>query len=200
MKTRNLLVAFCLMGLAITAILASDETVLLASGEPMQLGPANVSLDLSLAGSCILEKGESSELEVHDYDKQNTDFKYSIYPATATYEGTSNQVEVEVHEMNIARPLDELISGRRQISPLVHCIEQSDMMPRRADYDAKSYTIDGHEGTLLTIDTGENNPLYIAAYSPDEKDGSGSIICIIGSDFPWETTEGIIDSVKTQIT
>jgi hypothetical protein len=199
MKTRNLLVAFCLIGLAITAILASDETVLLASGEPMQLGPANVSLNLSLAGTYVLEKGESSELE-HNYDRQNTDFQYSIYPATATYEGTTDQVQVEVHEMSISRPLDEQISGKRQISPLEHCIEQSDMMPRRADYEAKSYTIDGHEGILLTIDTGENNPLYIAAYSPDEKDGFGSIICIIGSDFPWETTEGIIDSVKTQIT
>jgi len=199
MKTRNMLVALCLIGLAITAILASDRTVLLASGEPFQLGPANVSLNLSLAGSYILERGESSELE-HDYDKQNTDFQYSIYPATATYEGTANQVQVEVHEMSIARPLDEQISGRRQISPLVHCIEQSDMMPRRADYEAKSYPIDGHEGILLTIDTGENNPLYVAAYSPDEKDGLGSIICIIGSDFPWETTESIIDSAKTQIT
>lgn len=199
MKTRNLLVAFCLIGLAITAILASDETVLFASGEPMQLGPANVSLNLSLAGSYILEKGKSSELE-HDYDKQNTDFQYSIYPATATYEGTSNQVLIEVHEMSISRPLDEQISGKRQISPLEHCIEQSDMMPRRAYYEAKSYTIDGHEGILLTIDTGENNPLYVAAYSPDEKDGFGSIICIIGSDLPWETTESIIDSIKTQIT
>jgi len=199
MKTRNLLVAFSLMGLAIIAILDSDETVLIASGEPLQLGPADVSLNLSLAGSYVLEKGESSELEVHDYDKQNIDFQYSIYPATATYEGTTNMVQVEVHEMSIARPLDGQISGRRQISPLVHCIEQSDMMPRRADYEAKSYTIDGHDGILLTIDTGENNPSYIAAYSPDEKDGSGSIICIVGSDFPWETTEGIIDSIKTQI-
>ncbi|MFZ3149660.1 MAG: hypothetical protein WA137_11545 [Methanothrix sp.] len=199
MKTRNLLAVFCLIGLAITAILASDETVLLASGEPMQLGPANVSLNLSLAGSYVLEKGESSELE-HDYDKENTDFKYSIYPATATYEGTTDHVQIEVHEISISRPLDGQISGKMQISPLEHCIEQSDMMPRRADYEEKSCTIDGHEGILLTINAGENDPSYIAAYSPDEKDGSGSIICIIGSDFPWETTENIIDSVKTQIT
>jgi hypothetical protein len=194
-----MLVAFCLIGLAITAILASDETVLLASGEPMQLGPANLSLNLSLAGSYVLEKGEISELE-HDYDKQNTDFQYFIYPAKATYEGTTDQVLIEVHEMSISRPLDEQISGKRQISPLEHCIEQSDMMPRRADYEAKSYTIDGHEGILLTINAGENDPSYVAAYSPDEKDGFGSIICIIGSDFPWETTKSIIDSVKTQIT
>ena len=53
MKTRNMLVAFCLIGLAITAILASDETVLLASGEPMQLGPANLSLNYS-PGDCNL--------------------------------------------------------------------------------------------------------------------------------------------------
>jgi hypothetical protein len=73
------------------------------------------------------------------------------------------------------------------------------MMPRRAEYEAKSFTIDGHEGTLLTVDTGKDEPFYIAAYSPDEKDGSGSIVCIIGSDFPWETTKGILDSVKTQL-
>ncbi len=136
---------------------------------------------------------------VHNYDQSVTDFQYSIYPATATFEGTSDQVMIEIHKMNVSEALDEQIPGGRAITMLEHCIEQAVLMPRRADYEAKSYTIDGHEGILLTIDEGMNDPSYVAAYSPDEKDGSGSIICIIGSDFPWETTKSIMDSAKTQI-
>jgi hypothetical protein len=190
MNMRNLLVVLCLMGLTTTVALASNENVL--------LGPANVSLNLSLAGAYVLEKGESME-STHDYDPENTDFQYSIYPATATYEGTTDQVQIEVHEMSASRSLDETISGKRQISPLEHCIEQSNMMPRRADYQSEPYVIDGHEGILATVETGEENPLYIAAYSPDESDGSGSVICIVGSDFSWDTTKSIFESVSTQL-
>jgi len=190
MRTLNLLAALCIAGFA--------ATIALASGETVDLGPAKVSLNLSAAGSYTIEKGESSEL-VHDYDEKISDFQYSIYPSTVTFDGTSDQVMVEVHKMSASEALDEQIPGRRAISALEHCIEQADMMPRRAEYEAKSFTIDGHEGTLLTVDTGKDEPFYIAAYSPDEKDGSGSIVCIIGSDFPWETTKGILDSVKTQL-
>jgi len=192
MKISNLLVAFCLIGFTTTIALASSEAV--------ELGPAKVSLDLTSAGSYTVETGESSELE-HNHDPKISNFQYSIYPATVTFEGTSNQVMIEVHKMSASEPLDEQISGKGKdaTSALEHCIEQSDMMTRRADYQTKSYTIDGHEGILLTVDTGETNPQYIAAYSPDEKDSSGSIICIVGSNFPWETTKSILDSVNTQL-
>ena len=190
MKSLNLLVALCLMGLTTTISLASSETV--------DLGPAKVSLDLASAGAYTVKNGESSELE-HNHDSKISDFQYSIYSATVTFEGTSNQVMIEVHKMSASEPLDKQISKKRTISVLEHCIEQSDMKSRRADYDTKSYTIDGHEGILVTVDTREKNPLYIAAYSPDEEDGSGSIICIVGSNFPWETSKSILDSVNTQL-
>lgn len=187
---RRLLVAICLMCMAATTSLASIDAV--------DLGPASVSLDLSIGGSYSIKTGEITELE-HDYDKMTSAFQYSIYPATATYEGISNQVTIEVHEMSQSRSLDEQISGKRQISALEHCLEQSDMMPRRADYETESYTIDGHEGILATIDTGGDNPLYIAGFSPDESNGSGSIVCFIGSDFPWETTKSIFESVSAKL-
>ncbi len=190
MKTLNLLVALCLMGLTTTIALASSETV--------DVGPAKVSLDLAIAGSYTVEKGESSELE-HNHDPEIPDFQYSICPATVSFEGTSSQVMIEVHEMSASEPLDKQISGKRTISVLEHCIEQSGILPHRADYQTKSYTIDGHEGILVTVDRGEQDPLYLAAYSPDEKDSYGSIICIVGSNFPWETTKIIFDSVITQL-
>ena len=192
MMRLNLLVVLCLIG--ITTALAP------ASGEDVEIGPATVSLDLSSAGSYTVEIGESSELE-HTYDPKISNFQYSIYPATVTFDGTSNQVMIEVHKMSASEPLDEQISSKSKDTASVfeHCIEQSNIMPRRADYLTKSYRIDGHEGVLLTVDTGESNPLYIAAYSPDEKDGYGSIICIIGSNFPWETTQRILESVNAQL-
>ena len=190
MNMSRLLVAICLMCMATTIALASNDAV--------DLGPASVSLDLSVGGSYSIAKGESTELE-HDYDKMTSEFQYSIYPATVTYDGTSSQVMIEVHEMSQSRSLDEQISGRRQISALVHCLEQSEMMPRRADYDTESYTIDGHEGILATVDTGSDSPLYIAGFCPDENNGSGSIICFIGSDLPWETTKSIFESVSVKL-
>jgi hypothetical protein len=63
----------------------------------------------------------------------------------------------------------------------------------------EQYTIDGMEGILATVDQGEKNPLYIVAYGPDQKDGSGTIVCIVGSNFPWETTKSIFDSIKAQL-
>lgn len=190
MNLRMLLSAICLMFLTANISLASNENV--------DLGPASISVDLSIAGPYSIEKGESIESE-HDYEKNAPQFQYSIYPATVTYEGTSNEVLIEVHKISQSQLLDEQISGRRQISALVHCLEQSEMMPRRSEYQTESYTIGGLEGILATVDAGSDNPLYIAAFSPDESNGSGSTICFIGSDFPWETTKKIFESVSAKL-
>jgi hypothetical protein len=97
MRTLNVLAALCIAGFA--------ATIALASGETVDLGPAKVSLNLSAAGSYTIEKGESSEL-VHDYDEKISDFQYSIYPSTVTFDGTSDQVMVEVHKMSASEALD----------------------------------------------------------------------------------------------
>jgi len=52
---------------------------------------------------------------------------------------------------------------------------------------------------MATIDSDPENPRYIVACSPDEQSGSGTTACIIGSDFPREETEKILDIMKTQI-
>jgi hypothetical protein len=39
---------------------------------------------------------------------------------------------------------------------------------------------------MATINSDPKNPRYIVAYSPDEENGSGSTVCVIGSDFSWE--------------
>lgn len=190
MNTRYLFTVICLLGLTASLAQASDENVM--------LGSAKVSLNLSLAGSYVLDNGEILEMR-HDHGREKIDFQYLIYPATASYEGISNKILIEVHEMSISRPLNEQIQGKRQISGLEHCLEQSDMMPRRAEYQTEPYNIDGHEGILATVDVGQDEPFYIAAYSPDEVDGSGSIVCIVGSAFSWDTTERIFKSVRTQL-
>jgi hypothetical protein len=42
---------------------------------------------------------------------------------------------------------------------------------------------------MATINSDPKNPRYIVAYSPDEENGSGSTVCVIGSDFSWEVAE-----------
>jgi hypothetical protein len=190
MNMRMLLSAICLMFLT--------ANISLASSDEISLGPASVSLDLSTAGSYSIEIGDSIESE-HDYDRNAPGFQYSIYPASVTYEGSSSKVQIEVHRISQSQSLDDQISGRRPISALVHCLEQSEMMPRRSEYETEPYAIAGYEGLLATVDTGGDNPMYIAAFSPDESNGSGSTICFIGSDFPWDTTKKIFESASAQI-
>jgi hypothetical protein len=105
----------------------------------------------------------------------------------------------EIHDLSILQPLDTPISKKDTLTGLEHCLEQADMMPRRMEMQMKPYTIDGHEGILATIDRGKENPLYIVAYSPDLEAGSGTVVCIVGSSFPWETTQSIIDSIEAQV-
>ncbi len=45
----------------------------------------------------------------------------------------------------------------------------------------------------------KENPLYIVAYSPDQEKDAGRIVFIIGSDFPWQTTNSIFDSIETKL-
>jgi len=40
--------------------------------------------------------------------------------------------------------------------------------------------------------------MYIDACSPDQKDGSGAIVCIVGSNFPWQTTKAIFASTEAR--
>lgn len=186
---RRMIVDTCLFSLITASTVAAGETV--------SLGPASVSIDLKGIGSCAVELGDSYELD-HDHDRMSSDFQYIIYPAKITFDGSSNQVEIEVHKMSVAQSLDAPIP-KGMLSGMEHCLEQADMMPRRAEVQMQPYTIDGHEGVLATTDSGDENPIYIAAFSPDQEDGSGSIVCIVGSSFPWETTKSIISSIKVQV-
>jgi hypothetical protein len=167
-----------------------------AVGETIDLGPAQISMDLASIGDYSVEKESSSTA---DHREKGFDFAYTIYPATITAEETSGQVLVEVHEMSASMPLDAAISQRDTATGLEHCIEQSELVPRRAAIQTEPYQINGHDGILAKIDEGGSDPMYIAAYSPDQKDGSGTIVCIVGSNFPWETTSAIFDSIEAKM-
>ncbi len=186
MKILKLLAVFCLIGMTFVTALAKDETI--------TLGSASISLDLGSIGSYAVEKGD-----VVSMDHKKPRFQYEIAPASIKVDGTSDQVMLEVHQMSASEPLDSPISGKDQATGIEHCIERSDMMPVGEDMFTEAYTIDGHQGVLATINSDPENPLYIAAWSPDQKDDTGTIVCLIGSDLPWETTKKIFDSVSSTV-
>ncbi len=190
MKKLRLIVALCLI--------ISISAVALAAAETLDLGPASISLDLETIGPCAVKMGDSYSSD-HNYDLMNSDFDYTIYPASITFGDSSSQLLLEVHQMGASEPLDTPISKKDKSTGLEHCIREADMMPRGTDVSMKSYTIGGREGILATVDSGKEDPMYIVAYSPDQKDGSGTIVCIVGSNFPWETTESIFASIETQV-
>jgi len=190
MKKLRLIVALCLI--------ISISAIALAAGETVDLGPASISMDLESVGSYAVEMEDSSSLD-HNYDPMNSDFEYTIYPASIKGDDSSNQVFLEVHQMSMSEPLDMPISKKDTSTGLEHCIREADMMPRGMDVQMEPYTIDGKEGILATVDRGEDDQMYIVAYSPDQKDGSGTIVCIVGSNFQWETTESIFESIEAQV-
>jgi hypothetical protein len=88
---------------------------------------------------------------------------------------------------------------RENISGLEHCLEKSNMIPTGEAIQTETYTIDSRQGCMATIDSDPENPRYIVAYSPDAQNGSGTTVCIIGSDFPWEDTEKLFNSVEIEL-
>jgi hypothetical protein len=184
--------------IAALSLIGFISTIAVAVGETVEMGPASVSIDLENLGAYAVEMEEPYSLD-HNYDPMNADFQYTIYLARIKCEDSSNQVLLEVHQMSALQPLETPISRKDTLTGLEHCLEQADMTPRRMDVQMETYTVDGHEGILATVDIGEENPMYIVAYSPDQEDGSGTIVCIVGSSFPWETTKSIFDSIETQV-
>jgi len=172
------------------------SAISLASAETIDLGPAHISMDLKSLGSYSVEEGSSSSM---DHNKRGADFTYNLFPAKVTAGGTSDQVLIEVHEMSASMPLDTSISNRDTSTGLEHCLAQSDLIPGRTDLQTEPYQVDGHEGVLAKIDENGKDTMYIVAYSPDQKDGSGRIVCVVGSDFPWETTKAIFDSIDVKL-
>ena len=186
MKMMRLLAAFCLISMTVAIAIAADETI--------ELGPARISMDLSSLGSYSIEKGDLSSM-----DHKKPDFQYEITPARVNVEGTPDQVQLEVHQMSMSEPLESSISNKDPASGLEHCIERSSLVPVGEDIQTEPYTIDGRQGELATLNGDPENPLYIVAYSPDQKDGSGTVVCIVSSDFSWEATKQLFDSIRTQV-
>jgi hypothetical protein len=63
----------------------------------------------------------------------------------------------------------------------------------------EEYEVDGYDGVLATIENDSNDPLYVLGWCLDQKDGAGSVVCVIGSDLPWETTKEIFDSISSDL-
>ncbi|VVB72676.1 Uncharacterised protein [uncultured archaeon] len=184
---RTIIAMLCLACMTLAFATAADET--------LDIGPITISLDLGSVGSYVIEKEETAII-----DHRKPRFQYEISPASIKVDGIQDTVQLEVHQMSSSEPLEDAISERDQVSGLVHCIMRSNMVPVGEDLETKPYDIDGKEGVLATIKSDSENPMYIAAYSPDQKDGSGSIVCIVGSDFPWETTKGIFATIRATVT
>jgi hypothetical protein len=97
--------------------ISASSTVSAASGETIDLGPAQISMDLASIGDYTVEKESSSSA---DHREKGVDFTYAIYPATITADETSGQVLIEVHEMSAFMPLDKAISWRDTATGLEH--------------------------------------------------------------------------------
>lgn len=185
---QKLLTALCLIGLTSSIALAADETV--------DLGPAKISMNLQGIGSYKIEKETPASL---NYNYGGNTFTYQLFPLNIAANNTGNRILVEVHQISAAQSLDAPTSKLSNKTGLEHYVEISDMMPSGKDIRKQQYYVDGHKGIAMAINRSQKGPIYLAAYSPDLKDGSGKTIIILGSDFPLNTTKSIFESFKAQL-
>jgi len=185
---QELITAICLLGMIWSIVLASGAS------ETIEVGPARVSIETESLGSYTIMK-DTPFLEDH----KKPDFTYGIYSGSLKSNDNPNQVLIEVHQMSTSNSLDTPISNKDKITGLEHCIERSNLRSPGDDVQIEPYVIDGHNGILETINKDQENPIYIAAYSPDQENDSGTMVCIIGSDFPLDITKNIFESIETQM-
>lgn len=207
------------MLIVVLCLLSTSWAVATAANETIELGPVSISLELDRLGSFSLEKAETYSM-VH----KKPDFQYDITSASINMQA-SHLVQIEVHQMSMSEPLNSPISKeepgknylqtltaylpdsvtnkepprREDISGLEHCMEMSKIIPVGEHIQTESYTIDGQQGLIATINSDPKKPRYFVAYSPDEQSGSGTIVCIIGSDLQWEETERLFNSLQISI-
>jgi hypothetical protein len=186
MKQQKFAAAICLMGIILSIAPVAGETI--------EIGPAKVFIDTENIGSYTIVKDDPS---FSDHKKPG--FQYGIYQASLDSNDSPNQILIEVHQMSISNPLDTPISKKDMTTGLEHCIERSNLMSPGDDVQNEPYVIDGHKGIFVTVNKDRENPLYIVAYSADQKNNSGKTVCIVGSDFPWSITKNIFDSIDTQV-
>ena len=188
MKIVNLLVMLFLI--------AATPAIAIASGETIALGPAIISLDLENIGSYTIEKESVISM---DHEEKDIRFQYEITPANIIIDDELGQITLEVHQMSALEPMDEPISERDQSTGIEHCIQKSDMIHGSREMTMEEYEVDGYDGVLATVEIDSDDPLYVLGWCLDQKDGAGSVVCVIGSDLPWETTKEIFDSISSDL-
>ncbi len=185
---QKLFIALCLIGLPWPIALTAAETV--------ELGPAKASIDFEGIGPYNVIKEAPSLLSFNSGDDT---FIYQLFSASITASNTGNRVLVKVHRMSDPLPLDVPILQQNGKTGLEHLVEISDMMPLSNNVQRQPYYVDGHKGVAFIVNRNQKGPIYLAAYSPNLKDGFGKTVVVIGSDFPLDITKRIFESFKAQL-
>lgn len=149
MKIRKLLAVLYLIGLTLPIAFTAAESV--------DLGPANISMDLRGIGSYNVEKETPLSLN-HNFGCYI--FSYEIFSSKIKFNNTTNQVLVDVHQMGDPQSLDVPIPQLNTQTGLEHCIEESGIMPAGSGIKKEKYLIDGQKGLLVTINRTQNMPIY----------------------------------------
>jgi hypothetical protein len=218
MKIKILIAMLCLM--------STNWAVAVAASETIELGNARISLELWNLGPFSVEKGDTSST-VHKepdfrYDIASATIKVKgsshlvqievhrmslsepLFSPIPNEETTGNEGKISSYLKELTTYLPNTISNRmptrrENISGLEHCLKMSNLIPRGEAIQTESYAIDKQQGFMTTIVRDKEDPRYIVAYSPDAQNGSGTTICIIGSDFPWNDTEKLFKSVEIEL-
>lgn len=176
-------------------IMTGTDSMAAPAADVVDLGPARISMNLQGIGQYKLAKDDPSTMN-HNYGGYG--FTYQAFQASIASDNTSNQALIEVYQMSVPEPLDVSIPLLNTKTGLEHAVEKSDIMPPGRDIQRQPYYIDGQKGIAMTVNNGQREPVYVAAYSPDMQNGFGKVIIIIASNFPLDTTKQIFESLKTQ--
>jgi hypothetical protein len=218
MKIKILIAMLCLM--------STNWTIALAASETIELGSARISLELGSLGPFSAETSETTSM-VHKKPDFQYDINSAIINVDGSVHQVQIEVHQMSLSQPLFSPIsneekdgsagkiggylkgltaylpgrnsDEMPPRQENISGLEHCLEMSNLIPRGEAIQTEAYTIDKRQGLMATINRDLENPRYIVAYSPDAQNGSGTTVCIIGSDFPWNDTEKLFNSVDVEL-
>jgi hypothetical protein len=212
--------------IAMLCLMSTNWTIAFAASETIELGTARISLELESLGPFSVERGETTSM-VHKNPNFQYDINSAIINVDGSPHQVQIEVHQMSLSQPLFSPIsneekdggagkiggylkglisylpspksDEMPARRENISGLEHCLEMSNLIPRGEAIQTQAYTIDKREGLIATIDRDLEGPRYIVAYSPDAQNGSGTTVCIIGSDFPRNDTEKLFNSVDVEI-
>lgn len=153
--------------------------------EIMPLGPMNISFNMAMAPEPYVITGDSFSTTYVLGDKNVTD---TVYPMTL---GHRKNILIQLHHLDVDADV-----GSNNIESLLSWFE---FVPSGWSIESQPLKIDGHQGTMVNATSPSYAKIYLAGYSPDEVDGEGQVLLLMGARMCFHCSKYFFQSVRMNV-